>query len=132
MPILQLHLTMPKVSSAGDKLTLKFVLLITDGSDSFGRNNDKDSVTVIVKQEHSLSHMVDSSSSTNNNKDSAPSRAEDKPHANDDQVVDNNDGGKNKNNDNGKSEVDSSPQQDSVAPIESTHADTNNSDTSSN
>ena len=46
----------PKVSSAGDKLTLKFLLSITDDSDGAGRNNDKDSVTVIVKQEPSQSH----------------------------------------------------------------------------
>lgn len=79
---------MPKITSAVDKLKLKFVLLITDGSDSFGRNNDKDTVTVIVKQEHSLSHIVDS----------APSRDEDKPYTNDDQVIDNNDSNKNDNN----------------------------------
>ena len=41
----------PKVSSAGDKLTLKFVPLIADGSDISGRNNDKDSVTIMVKQD---------------------------------------------------------------------------------
>ena len=55
----------PKVSLAKDKLTLKFVLLITDGQ-SLGHNNDKDTITVVVKHDPSVSPIVDSSSSTNN------------------------------------------------------------------
>ena len=54
----------PKVSLAKDKLTLKFVLSIAD---SLGHNNDKDTVTVVVKHDPSVSHIVDSPSSTNNN-----------------------------------------------------------------
>ena len=53
----------PKISSAEDKLTLKFVLSIAD---SLGRNNDKDTVTVVVKHDPSVSPIVDSPSSTNN------------------------------------------------------------------
>ena len=122
----------PKVSSAGDKLTLKFLLLITDDSDGAGHNNDKDSVKVIVKQAPSQSHKADLASSENNNKDRASSQLEVKPHSNDGQVVDNNDGSKN--NANGKSEEtkyqESAPESDSTTPADSTQMDTNNSNTS--
>ena len=124
----------PKVSSAGDKLILKFLLSITDDSDGAGRNNDKDSVTVIVKQAPSQSHKDDLASSENNNKDRASSQPEVKPHSDDGQVVDNNDGSKN--NANGKSEEpkyqESAPESDSTTPTDSTQIDTNNSNTSSN
>ena len=48
----------PKVSSDRDKLTLKFVLLITsdsgnDGRNSINNNDNKNSVIVIVKQDRS-------------------------------------------------------------------------------
>ena len=124
----------PKVSSAGDKLTLKFLLSITDDSDGAGRNNDKDSVTVIVKQAPSQSHKDDLASSANNDNDRASSQPEVKPHSDDGQVVDNNDGSKN--NANGKSEElkyqESAPESDSTTSIDSTQIDTSNSNTSSN
>ena len=122
----------PKVSSAGDKLTLKFVLSIAD---SLGRNNDKDSVTVMVKHEHSVSPIVDSPSSSNNNTIKIEHRVMLNAMAsNNDQVVDNNDSSKN--NVNGKSEEtkneEPSPQPDSNPPTESAYLDTNNSGTGSN
>ena len=122
----------PKVSSAGDKLTLKFLLLITDDSDGAGHNNDKDSVKVIVKQAPSQSQKEDLTSSENNNKDRASSQLEVKPHSNNGQVIDNNDGSKN--NANEKSEEtkhqESAPESDSTTPADSTQMDTNNSNTS--
>ena len=116
----------PKISSARDNLILKFVLLITD---STGRNNNKDSVSVVVKQEPSPSQKVELSSSTNDKKDRSSSQAEDKVHSNDGQVGSNSGS---KHNDNGKSEEtkheESALELDSTAPIETTHVNTNNSD----
>jgi len=124
----------PKISSAEDKLTLKFVLSIAD---SLGRNNDKDTVTVVVKHDPSVSPIVDSQSSTNNNndnKDSTEGHAERNGHSNNNQVVDN--GDNSKPNVNGKSEEtkneELSPQPDSNPPTESEHSNTNNNDTGSN
>ena len=120
----------PKVSSAKDKLTLKFVLSIAD---SLGRNNDKDTVTVVVKHDPSVSPIVDSPSSTNNNdnKDRTASHAERNGHSNNDQVVDN--GDNSKPNVNGKSEEIQNeefvPSTDNKEPAQSTEAttDTTNS-----
>ncbi len=123
----------PKISSAEDKLTLKFVLSIAD---SLGRNNDKDTVTVVVKHDPSVSPIVDSPSSTNSNdyKDRTASHAERNGHSNNNQVVDN--GDNSKSNVNGKSEETKNeeiyPQPDSNPPTESEHSDTNNNDTGSN
>ena len=122
----------PKISSSKDKLTLKFVLSIAD---SLGRINDKDTVTVVVKHDPSVSPKVDSPSSSNNNdnKDRTSSHAERNGHSNNDQVVDNNDSSKA--NVNGKSEEtkneEHSPQPDSNPPTESAYLDTNNSGTNS-
>ena len=115
----------PKISSAEDKLTLKFVLSIAD---SLGRNNDKDTVTVVVKHDPSVSPIVDSPSSTNinDNKDRTASHAERNGHSNNDQVVDNVDNSKP--NVNGKSEEiqneESVPSPDNMEPAESTEANT--------
>ncbi|MGC2425944.1 MAG: hypothetical protein WA421_02830, partial [Nitrososphaeraceae archaeon] len=123
----------PKVSLFKDKLTLKFVLSIAD---SLGRNNDKDTVTVVVKHDPSVSPIVDSPSSTinNDNKDRTASHAERNGHSNNDQVVDN--GDNSKSNVNWKSEEtkneELSPQPDSNPPTESDHSDTNNNDTGGN
>ena len=115
----------PKISSTADKLTLKFVLSITD---SFGRNTDKDTVTVVVKHDPSVSSKVDSSYSTNHNdnKDRTSSHAERNGYSNNDQVVDNIDNSKP--NVNGKSEEiqneESVPSPDNMKPAESTEANT--------
>ena len=73
----------PKISSTGDKLTLKFVLSSTD---SLGRNTDKDTVTIVVKHDPSVSSKVDSPSSTNHNdnKDRTSSRVEGNGYSNND------------------------------------------------
>ena len=120
----------PKVSLAKDKLKLKFVLSIAD---SLGRNNDKDTLTVVVKHDPSVSPIVDSPSSTNNNdnKDRTASHAERNGHSNNDQVVDN--GDNSKPNVNGKSEEIQNeefvPSTDNKEPAQSTEAttDTTNS-----
>ena len=115
----------PKISSTGDKLTLKFVLSSTD---SLGRNTDKDTVTIVVKHDPSVSSKVDSPSSTNHNdnKDRTSSRAEGNGYSNNDQVVDNVDNSKP--NVNGKSEEiqneEAVPSPDNMEPAESTEANT--------
>ncbi|MEP6576913.1 MAG: hypothetical protein ABJB85_10840, partial [Nitrososphaerota archaeon] len=128
----------PKLPSAGNKLTLKFVLLIKDDSGSTGRINnnnakDKDSVLVIVKQEPSLDHNQELSSSANN-RDRSTSQDKDKIlHSNDAKDIDDNNGDGTKLVDNGKAEEtkneESAPQPDNVSPIESPQVDNNNSDT---
>jgi len=125
----------PKISSTGDKLTLKFVLSITD---SVGRSNDKDTVKVVVKHDPSVDSKVSSPTSNNNNidnKDKTSSHEKRNGHTNNiDQVVDNNDSSQQ----NGKGNFEeikneeSSPQPDSNPPIDSAYSDTNNSDTNSN
>ena len=115
----------PKISSAEDKLTLKFVLSIAD---SLGRNNDKDTVIVVVKHDPSVNPIVDSQSSTNinDNKDGTASHAERNGHSNNNQVVDNVDNSKP--NVNGKSEEiqneEAVPSPDNMEPAESTEANT--------
>ena len=97
-------------------------------ADSLGRNNDKDTVTVVVKHDPSVSPIVDSPSSSNNNdnKDRTASHAERNGHSNNDQVVDN--GDNSKHNVNGKSEEmqneESVPNQENMRPAESTEANT--------
>jgi hypothetical protein len=124
----------PKVSLAKDKLTLKFVLLITDESDGTGHNNnDKDGITVVVKHDPSLSQKAELSSSTYN-KDRSSSPAANKIQSNNDPIVDNSHG--TINDADGRSEQtnneERTPQPDNVAPpIETTQADANNSNTPS-
>jgi len=127
----------PKIPSGRDKLTMKFVLLVTDDSGSNARssnNNDKDSKVVIVKQESSLDYPVNQgSSSSADNKDRPASQAQDKVHSNDAKYVDNIED--TKDNDKGRSEEtkkqESDAQQKNEKPIDTTDADTNNGDTSS-
>ena len=64
----------PKVPSEQDKITLKFVLLIAEDSESNGasnknknNNNDKDSVTITVEQEPTLGNRVSHEPSNSNN-----------------------------------------------------------------
>ena len=64
----------PKVPSEQDKITLKFVLVITEDSESTNaksnknnNNNDKDSITVTVEQEPSLGNRVSHEPSNSNN-----------------------------------------------------------------
>ena len=124
----------PKVSSDRDKLTLKFVLLITGDSGNDGRNsinnNNKDSVIVIVKQDPLSGHNVELPSSIDN-KDRSSSQDKDKVHSSDAKDLENSDSSKD--NDNGKPEetknVESAPQADITSPIESTQVDANNGDT---
>ena len=124
----------PKVSLAKDKLTLKFVLLITDESDSTGHhNNDKDGITVVVKHDPSLSQKAELSSSTNN-KDRSSSQDVNKDNSNNDPIVDNSHGSIN--DADGRSEQtkneESGTQPESLAPPnETTQADANNSNTPS-
>ncbi len=117
----------PNVSSGRDKITLKFVVLITGDSVSEGHISKTDSVMVIVKQDPSLGHKVELSSS-DNNKDSVPSQADNNLHSNDSKDVAN--GDSSKHNNNGKLEernnVESAPHSDIASPIESQQVDNDN------
>ena len=120
----------PKVSSDRDKLTLKFVLLITSNSNNDGRNsiNNKDSVIIIVKQDPLSSHNVELPSSIDN-KDRSSSQDKDKVHSNDAKDLENSDTGNH--NDNVKPEEmkneESPPHADIASPIE-TPVEANNSE----
>jgi hypothetical protein len=128
----------PKVLSDRDKLTLKFVLLITGESGNDGRNsinNNKDSVIVIVKQDPLSGRNVELPSSIEN-KDRSSSQDKEKVHSSDTKDLENSDSGKL--NDNGKPEETKTEelaiQPNSAAPSDDTQApsdDTNNGNTSS-
>jgi hypothetical protein len=126
----------PQILAARDKLTLKFVLLIRDESDSTGHsnnNNDKDGITVVVKHDPSLSQKAELSSSTYN-KDRSSSPAANKIQSSNVPIVDNSHGSIN--DADGRSEQTKNeeppPQPDNVAPPnETTQADANNSNTPS-
>ena len=132
----------PKVPSGQDKITLKFVLLITEYSEGTGansnknNNNDKDSITVTVEQEPSLDNRVshepsNSNNNNNNNKDTPSSQHEGKVSSNDPKNVDDSDIGnhidKEKSEDTKNEE--SVPSEEKTDPSETqTEADTNSGD----
>ena len=130
----------PKVSSDRDKITLKFVLLITGDSGNDGRNsnsnsnnNNKDSVIVIVKQDPLSRHNVELPSSIDN-KDRSSSQDKEKVHSSDAKDLENSDSSKH--NDIGKPEETKTEelaiQPNSAAPSDDTQGiDTNNGNTSS-